>query len=150
MAVVRYIHQNPVKASIVNELAQYRWSSYHAYLQNIPSKVVDTDFILDLFSNQRAQAITLFQEFTAQEEIESIMDMEVEKIREFSNLVEVVSFLDSFCASKKIAGGYKAIKEDRAMAVEVVLELRKRSKLSVRQIAEALGVNRGFVQRIRP
>lgn len=32
LGVLRYIHQNPVKAGLTASCAEYRWSSYHAYL----------------------------------------------------------------------------------------------------------------------
>ncbi|MDO4511378.1 MAG: transposase [Bacteroidales bacterium] len=31
MTLLRYIHQNPVEASIVDSIPQYRWSSWHEY-----------------------------------------------------------------------------------------------------------------------
>jgi putative transposase len=32
LELARYIHKNPVKASMVNQMADYRWSSYKGYL----------------------------------------------------------------------------------------------------------------------
>jgi putative transposase len=32
LAVVRYIHQNPLKAGIVNNINDYAWSSYSEYI----------------------------------------------------------------------------------------------------------------------
>lgn len=44
----RYIHLNPVKAGIVDEAAQYKWSSYNIYLgQKDELGVVDTRFMRD-------------------------------------------------------------------------------------------------------
>jgi len=31
LCLARYIHQNPVKAGIVQKAADYKWSSYHGY-----------------------------------------------------------------------------------------------------------------------
>ncbi len=47
--VLRYIHQNPVYASIVSEPAQYKWSSYGEYIResilcDIGNKSIITDF----------------------------------------------------------------------------------------------------------
>jgi REP element-mobilizing transposase RayT len=46
LTVLRYIHQNPVKANLCDAIEEYRWSSYHEYLGN--SKLVDTRFPLEL------------------------------------------------------------------------------------------------------
>lgn len=32
LVVLRYIHQNPIKAGIVKRIEDYRWSSYNAYI----------------------------------------------------------------------------------------------------------------------
>ncbi len=37
MQVVRYVHNNPVKAKMVNEPLDYKWSSIHAYKQGTKS-----------------------------------------------------------------------------------------------------------------
>ncbi len=34
MQVVRYIHQNPLKARMVSDVSEYEWSSYKTYLCN--------------------------------------------------------------------------------------------------------------------
>lgn len=66
LAVLRYIHQNPLKAKIVDELADYPWSSYREYLSK--GKLIETDFALGLFSNDRVKAIEEFKEFHKIEE----------------------------------------------------------------------------------
>lgn len=36
---IRYVHQNPVRAGIVTLIANYKWSSYRAYIEKNPSYV---------------------------------------------------------------------------------------------------------------
>lgn len=47
LAAVRYIHNNPVKALIVQEPDRYQWSSYNAYISkdNTGSGITDRDLI---------------------------------------------------------------------------------------------------------
>ena len=68
-ALARYIHQNPVKADIVKSMDEYEWSSYNCYLNENScfAKVVDTETILGLFSNDEKIAQKLFEEFINQE-----------------------------------------------------------------------------------
>lgn len=48
--VIRYIHQNPVKAGIVNRVDDWRWSSCLGYYgKNDPRKLLNHDFILKCF-----------------------------------------------------------------------------------------------------
>jgi putative transposase len=49
--VSKYIHRNPLKAGLVEELEDYPWSSYHAYIYGEVSHLVETKYILSYFSN---------------------------------------------------------------------------------------------------
>jgi putative transposase len=52
-----------VRAGIVTDPAEYRWSSHRAYLGLDDTDLVDTDLVLSQFSKSRAQAIKLYQDF---------------------------------------------------------------------------------------
>ncbi len=45
--VIRYIHQNPVKAKLCKQISEYAYSSYAEYLGG--SELVDTAYILDIW-----------------------------------------------------------------------------------------------------
>lgn len=61
LTVLRYIHQNPVKAGLVNNITLYRWSSYMEYIRE--AKIVNVDFALSMFAEDRDTAIKRFKEF---------------------------------------------------------------------------------------
>lgn len=66
LAVARYIHNNPVKANITMKAEDYEWSSYNLYLnpkENYDS-LIDTTFVLSMFSDNKDLAIALFKEFS--------------------------------------------------------------------------------------
>lgn len=54
LIVSRYIHLNPVKASIVNNPLDYKWSSYPAYLNKVktPNWLAKSSIINQLFSTK--------------------------------------------------------------------------------------------------
>ena len=60
-ALVRYINQNPVRAGIVANPWEYSWSSYKDYVSNTNS-ITDTDFTLEMLSENRKTAIDMFKE----------------------------------------------------------------------------------------
>lgn len=66
-SVLRYIHQNPVKAKMVENSSDYRWSSDILYRRN-DNRFVDIDFILDLLSKNRKKAIKHYIEFMGNED----------------------------------------------------------------------------------
>ncbi len=67
LACIRYIHNNPVKAFIVREPSDYEWSSYNAYMDKYDNEdeIVSTEFILNIFSENKSMAIKEFQTFSA-------------------------------------------------------------------------------------
>lgn len=58
---MRYIHQNPIKAKIVGDVADYRWSSYSEYLWG--GGIVDKEYALNIFSEKSEEAIERFKIF---------------------------------------------------------------------------------------
>jgi len=65
LAVLCYIHQNPVRAKIVASASMYRWSSHDIYLGHRTSAWVTTDFALGLLSQNRSQAMAKYAELMA-------------------------------------------------------------------------------------
>jgi REP element-mobilizing transposase RayT len=65
LALLRYIHLNPVKAGIVTDPAAYPWSSHRAYLGRERVPWLSIDFGLSLFAADRAQARDAYQRFLA-------------------------------------------------------------------------------------
>jgi hypothetical protein len=63
LEVVRYIHQNPVRAQLVPDVAHYRWSSHANYLGAGDTTWVTTEFALAMFSHDRARAVALYRAF---------------------------------------------------------------------------------------
>ncbi|MFA7573494.1 MAG: transposase [Lutispora sp.] len=49
LTVLRYIHQNPVKAGMVKDVKVYKWSSYIEYIDNSKNLLVDAAFALGFF-----------------------------------------------------------------------------------------------------
>jgi REP element-mobilizing transposase RayT len=54
LTVLRYIHQNPVKAGIVDSMTKYPWSSYKEYFSR--NGICDIRFVLSLFSENEKKA----------------------------------------------------------------------------------------------
>lgn len=51
LQVVRYIHQNPIKARIIENPEDYIYSSYREYIKSkTDNAFVDTDFVMDMIS----------------------------------------------------------------------------------------------------
>lgn len=72
LTVLRYIHQNPIKAGITHNIVEYEWTSYNEYI-NKPI-LVNADYVLSLFSDNRKKAVDLFIEFNNENNDDKFMD----------------------------------------------------------------------------
>jgi putative transposase len=67
LSLVRYIHENPVKAGIATDPSRYPWSSHRSYLEKAPSWLA-ADTVLERFGRRRAVAKRNFAAFFGQAE----------------------------------------------------------------------------------
>jgi len=67
LSLLRYIHQNPIKAHICEKADKYKWSSDVFYRNNIHS-FIHIDTVMDMLSRDRIEAIKKYKEYMEQEE----------------------------------------------------------------------------------
>ncbi len=63
MELIRYLHLNPVRAGVVKDPRQYRWSSHGEYLRGRSDHGIAVDQGLKLWGAQRGQALKAYQGF---------------------------------------------------------------------------------------
>ncbi|MDX6499289.1 MAG: REP-associated tyrosine transposase [Blastocatellia bacterium] len=63
--LVRYIHLNPVRAGMVNQPEEYKYSSHRAYLGIEPTGIVDVDPVLRHFGAKKSIAAERYRQFVA-------------------------------------------------------------------------------------
>jgi putative transposase len=138
LALARYIHQNPVKAGMVKSAGEYKWSSYHCYL-NGRNDLVDTETILGLLSvDQR----------TAQERFEEYMKEETQEV--FIDLVEDVEEMEEEAAKElfeRMVGLGKS-SDGNQITDKLIKEFREKTNLSIRKIAAITGLNKDKVNKL--
>ncbi|MFD2442842.1 transposase [Bacillus sp. CGMCC 1.16607] len=83
LTVIRYIHQNPLKARMVNLIDEWRWSSYQSYYdkKTYPWKLLDDEFILNMFSPDITVAKERFKEFNERCNNDTCLEDRVNKRR---------------------------------------------------------------------
>ncbi len=70
LSLLRYVHQNPVKANMCKRVSDYYWSSDSNYRKNQQGQLVDIDFVLNIFSLNRNSAINEYIKFMDASELE--------------------------------------------------------------------------------
>ena len=83
LTVVRYIHQNPVKAGIVSHVDEWKWSSCRGYYgkRHDPGNMLDCHFILRKFSSDIFTARERFKEFNERKNSDKCLDEPVNERR---------------------------------------------------------------------
>lgn len=137
LAVIRYIHRNPFKSGIANNLEEYEYSSYKEYIEK--ENIIETEtikYILGMFSNN----IDLFKEFHNQEDNMIVFGGAKEKKElEFEKGNEI---LDEYCKQNGVE--ISRLKDNE----EIIIKLLRETKLSYRSIAEILKISRSKVNNI--
>ncbi len=137
LTVIRYIHQNPLKAGLVKSIEDYQWSSIREYI-NRP-ELVDTDFGLRMFDVNRGKAVAGFILFCRTDSDNQCMEIEDKRLlsdAEAINLIIKVCQLENTSDLKKL---------DKAMRNEYLKQLKEEYHLSIRQIERLTGINRGII-----
>lgn len=141
LVVLRYIHQNPVKAGVVKEVSTYRWSSYADYLSPRP-QLTDTEFVLDILHPRREEAVRSFEQFMAAESKEKCLEYEDYRQKRFSD-EEVRQLIK------------KEIKADDVLLIQGmsrgvrnrILGQLKENGIPARQLSRVTGLSRNTVAR---
>ncbi|NMC27687.1 MAG: transposase [Syntrophomonadaceae bacterium] len=135
MTVIRYIHQNPVKASITGNPEDYEWSSCAEYYQQDPQNAIITDRrpILSIFHKDKQTAIKELQKFTAAGNQDNCLDCDE---------IKRISESEAYEITKRIMKGdpVTAIQEMSQDARKIILNRLRTSGLSLRQICRITGL----------
>jgi REP element-mobilizing transposase RayT len=140
LAVVRYIHNNPIKAGLASSLDSYRWSSYRDYLAG-RSSFVDIDFTLAMFAADRVEAIRRFEQFHAVGQDDDAIRLPQDRKRNSDGQIRVVLASECDGLEPNAISGLPSTQRD------AVLVFLKGQGFSIRQIERVTGVPRGIVGR---
>jgi len=139
LTVLRYIHQNPLKAGIVKDVAAYKWSSYSEFIER--NRIIDVDFVLDLFSKDRNKAIDYFKKFHEINSNDNCLDIEENRRLTDEKAIEIIK---KICNVPHCTDVQKMEIGRRNRYLKVLRE----EGLSTRQIARLTGISRNKILKI--
>lgn len=132
LTVLRYIHQNPLKAGIVKNIADYKWSSYTEYI--LKQKIIDVGFVFGMltkdqficYSNEENKDRCL--EYSENIKIDDNEAREIiKKIIDVKNINEIQSF-------------------EKAKRDNIIKNLKLIDGLSIRQLARITGITKRIIE----
>ena len=139
ITVLRYIHQNPLKARIVNTLAESQWTSYHDYISN--DSIVDTDFALGLFSSDKVKAINLYKKYMNEANEDKCLDFD-DKI--LLNDEDILNCLKGLGVSKVS----NLQQMDLNSRNDILKKIKNLDGISIRQISRVTGISKSVIGRL--
>lgn len=141
LGALRYIHRNPVKANITQDVAGYNWSSYREYFNDV--RYISEEkkaFVLGLFSNNLRSLAGFHVPEDDNEYLETREDIEKSKWELAAKLME------SFCIEKGIRAA-KEVTSSPEFFEEICKLLTQQGRLSLRETAKLLEVTHKMVYR---
>lgn len=158
--LIRYIHMNPVQAGMAKGL-KYKWSSHNKYLKE-KSDLIEYQFPLSLFSNNKKQRTKLYIAFMTEKEIaelenyslskeeitKHVKDDEEEKTIQIDLDVIINKTIDYLDLSKELLKSRGRNRKISTARRVIILIARNHTEASSVSISEAIGVTKSLVSKI--
>jgi REP element-mobilizing transposase RayT len=139
LCAIRYIHQNPVKAGMVERIADYKWSSHSAYIKNIKS-FINTDFMLSILCG-----VAEYEKFINEEEQNKFLENDNKITISDEKLAMEINRIMKL----KNPSMYDLLKCERSEIDDVIATVRQTVLgASIRQISRVTGISVSIVRYI--
>jgi putative transposase len=145
LSILAFIHNDPLKANIVNRPEQYPWSSYNSYLYNghIENSFVATNEIIH--GGIYVESVLKFTNNTSNYKFLDCNN--INTCKTILNEEDAKIFIEDYLQYKNET--LESIKTNWELRFALVRELKEKSNLSVRKIAYILSLTKGIVQNIK-
>lgn len=125
LSLLRYVHQNPVIANMCKHVYDYPWSSDGLYRSNnTQNGIVNIDFILDIFSKNRVEALKAYIDFMDENKKEDIGVFEKADVIGQVNTKRIDEYIE--LETKPLNQILKEITKDEEIYNDIKLGSRKR------------------------
>jgi putative transposase len=141
LTVLRYIHQNPVKAGLTKEVKGYRWSSYCDYIKG-ESLFTDINFALGMLAGERKKAIEQFEKFINEPNEDQCLDY---------GLNSSPRLLDNEVKQYLLINGISNISQLQQMEKdqrdEIIRAVKLMDGVTIRQLSRITGISKSVADR---
>jgi putative transposase len=139
LTVLRYIHQNPVKAGITQDISEYLWTSYQDYIRS--SGITDVNFALNIFSSDRTKAVKLFVNYSNENNVDECLDY-TERVAVSDK--EIMKYLNEM----GIATISQLQRLNKTQRDHVIRKMKKVEGSTIRQLARITGISKSVIDRV--
>lgn len=139
LTVLRYIHQNPVKAKIAEDASKFPWSSYNEFILK-EHYLVDKEYVLKIFGGTSEKAVIGFSEFHKGTNDDNCLEVEESKQISDDNVKEMIRV-------KFGMDSVRLMEVEKTLQNKVIRALKSIDGVSVRQISRVTGLSKTKVWR---
>ncbi|ARK32383.1 Transposase IS200 like protein [Halalkalibacter krulwichiae] len=139
LSVLKYIHQNPLKAGLAQSVFHSPWTSMEEYIQR--ANLVDIDFPLSQFAAEKKQALHLFKNYMRHLSDDDVLDVETRSRTPDHVLTDYMKELG-------ITSSSYLQQMDKANRDDILRELKKLGGVSIRQLSRVTGVSKSVIERL--
>ncbi|KJS84537.1 MAG: transposase, partial [Peptococcaceae bacterium BICA1-8] len=139
LTVLRYIHQNPVKAGLTNHAGGYKWSSYKDYIEG--TSLVNIDFALNILSSKRENAIKEYVQFMNRENEDKCLEYE-ERLRVNDDDIKL------HFARLGVVNISDLHQLERSQRNQLIKVMKSMEGVTIRQLSRITGIGKSVIDRI--
>ncbi|WP_400243350.1 transposase [Niallia sp. JL1B1071] len=140
LTVLRYIHQNPLKAGVSKNVLNCKWTSISEYLDK--PNLVDTELALQLFSHDEKKALELFKAYSC--------EINEDNCLEANNSVKIADEeVLKIMRSLGIPNNSTLQQMNKKDRDKFLKKLKEIEGVTIRQIARITGISKSVVQRAK-
>lgn len=129
MTALRYIHQNPLKAKMVEDISIYPWSTYNEYVND--TYLVEKDFVLKMFAENSENALRAFIEFHKIINDDNCIEVEEPKIND-QRIKDIINSIG--------IDVHTIENEDKVKQISILRELKAIDGINIQQISRITGI----------
>lgn len=141
--LVKYIHNNSYKEKM-SSITGYKWSSYKEYVNKKEKGITDTDFILELFDQDRDKAIERFIKYNNRDSQKEYIEIELI----CGNRITDEDAIQYIKENLKINNVLEIHKFNKTIRDSYIYRISKIKGLYKGQVARILGISERTIERI--
>jgi len=161
LQLIRYIHYNPVEAGLDKGI-NYKWSSHNEYISNKESELIEVDYILGLFGDNKKSAVESYKKFMeigSKVEKDDISQFLLEEIQycdeekdntkgmQIAEIINIVCELEGICVQEVIKRS--KIRKYSDIRKAIVLLSEKYFNITATELAGNLNIPLSMVSKIK-
>lgn len=138
LTVLRYIHQNPVKAGLSKKIGEFKWSSYIEYIEKI--MMIDIEAAMEIFSKDRKKAVELFEKYMNEPNEDKCLEYE-EKTR------IIDSEIRAYITELGLLNVSELQHQEKNKRDEIIRAIKSINGISIRQLSRITGISKSVIDR---